>query len=586
MRHRFAILCIANYLLVATIFQAHGQEAPYAKWLSLLTARDNLQLEKFGQVLNDLKSIDAVTRCSVMDTLLSKGSIRNKRLQIRLLGLAGLIQIIKPDEYCAQLQTPDVHFLKALTLAYDLEDEILVFQLYKSLGSYYASIQDLGQAILYEMLAKELYEKHGRPEYFSIYQCLQILSLAQYHFREYRSCITNSKLLLLREKGYLNKTEKGHPANEMFAWNTLGLAYSKLNIPDSAFWAFDHAFKEAEAIKHPFWQGIITGNMGDVYYKLGQLDSAQTMLAFDYTGSIAASQFDNAANSLQWLARIDLAHHHPYDALRKVRTADSLLTITSHAEYQSNTWLTYVKVFSSLGQADSVSYYLDKFLPLHDSIEQAAADNRDANVRMRLERVEQIHAIKTLNKEKRNVALVRNLIIVIILFTAVIGFIILNRQKLQLKVKRQEAMEAKRKAEGEALRAKEQLNLFTQNLIEKTSLVETLQNQLLERELSEEQKNQITELSRHSILTDEDWDHFKTLFEKVYPAFFFQLKKAVPDLTTADQRMAALSKLQLSNKEAASLLGIAPNSVIKARQRLRQRLGLEPDSDLEQFFEG
>ena len=147
-------------------------------------------------------------------------------------------------------------------------------------------------------------------------------------------------------------------------------------------------------------------------------------------------------------------------------------------------------------------------------------------------------------------------------------------------------MEAKRQAEGEAIRAKEELNFFTQNLIEKTSLVETLQHQLLQREMTDEQKNQIAELSRHSILTDDDWDHFKTLFEKVYPAFFFQLKKDVPDLTTADQRMAALSKLQLSNKEAASLLGIAPNSVIKARQRLRQRLGLEPDSDLEQFFEG
>ena len=48
--------------------------------------------------------------------------------------------------------------------------------------------------------------------------------------------------------------------------------------------------------------------------------------------------------------------------------------------------------------------------------------------------------------------------------------------------------------------------------------------------------------------------------------------------------MAAMCKLQLSNKEAASLLGIAPNSVVKAKQRLRHRLGLEPESDLESYF--
>ncbi len=49
--------------------------------------------------------------------------------------------------------------------------------------------------------------------------------------------------------------------------------------------------------------------------------------------------------------------------------------------------------------------------------------------------------------------------------------------------------------------------------------------------------------------------------------------------------MAAMCKLQMSNKEAASLLGIASNSVIKAKQRLRHRLGLEPEADLELYFE-
>jgi hypothetical protein len=252
--------------------------------------------------------------------------------------------------------------------------------------------------------------------------------------------------------------------------------------------------------------------------------------------------------------------------------------------YMANTLFTYTKVFASLGKADSVSYYLDKFLTLHDSIEQEASDARAENVLMRLESQENIHTIKSLNREKKNVVLVRNFTITLILLCALIGFMILNRQKLKLKVRRQEALEAKRVAENEAFLAKEQLNHFTRNLIEKTTMLETLQTQLSVKEMSEEQSQQIAELSHHAILTEDDWENFKKLFEKVYPGFFYNLKQKAADLTAADQRMAALSKLYISNKEAATLLGIAPNSVIKGRQRLRHRLGLEPEADLELYF--
>nr|MDQ3016540.1 hypothetical protein [Bacteroidota bacterium] len=231
-----------------------------------------------------------------------------------------------------------------------------------------------------------------------------------------------------------------------------------------------------------------------------------------------------------------------------------------------------------------VEYYLDRYIILHDSIEAAVTNARVGNVRMQLREQENINTIKFLNKEKHKIALTRNFILIFIILFALLGFLILNRQKLRLKVRRHEALEAKRLAEQEAISAKEQLRLYTHNLFEKTSLVENLQAKLLEREMNEEQKNHITELSRHAILTDADWENFKTLFEKVYPAFFYQLRQRVPDLTTADQRMAAMSRLQMSNKESATLLGIAPNSVIKAKQRLRHRLGLEPEADLETHF--
>ena len=74
------------------------------------------------------------------------------------------------------------------------------------------------------------------------------------------------------------------------------------------------------------------------------------------------------------------------------------------------------------------------------------------------------------------------------------------------------------------------------------------------------------------------------LFEKTNPGFFTKLKTIVNDITLAEQRMAALTRLNLTTKQKAAVLGISPNSVIKAKQRLRDRFKFETDSQVEEFL--
>jgi DNA-binding CsgD family transcriptional regulator len=132
--------------------------------------------------------------------------------------------------------------------------------------------------------------------------------------------------------------------------------------------------------------------------------------------------------------------------------------------------------------------------------------------------------------------------------------------------------------------AKEQLNLFTQNLIEKSSLIENLQLQLQDKEYNKEQQQVIDELSHQSILTEDDWAKFKSLFEKIHPGFFIKLKQKSADITLAEQRTAALTRLEFPTRQIASLLGISVDSVHKARQRLRQRYNFRSESELEEFL--
>lgn len=92
----------------------------------------------------------------------------------------------------------------------------------------------------------------------------------------------------------------------------------------------------------------------------------------------------------------------------------------------------------------------------------------------------------------------------------------------------------------------------------------------------------INEISRQTILTEEEWENFKQLFEKVHPGFFIRLRERSRDTTLAEQRMAALTRLNLTTRQMASMLGISVDSVHKARQRLRQRLQFSAETTLEE----
>jgi DNA-binding CsgD family transcriptional regulator len=170
---------------------------------------------------------------------------------------------------------------------------------------------------------------------------------------------------------------------------------------------------------------------------------------------------------------------------------------------------------------------------------------------------------------------------VIVFLLGCIAYLWLSRiwQKRQ-----HEAIRAKQHAEAEMLKAREQLEEFRQRLLEKHAEIEQFQSAHEVKEESEEQLRRISELTQHLILKEEDWVQFKALFESVYPGFFTSLRNNIPDISQAEQRMAALSKLKLTAREAANLLGVSPNTVYTTRRRLRIRLGLEQDSDLDSFF--
>ncbi len=72
-------------------------------------------------------------------------------------------------------------------------------------------------------------------------------------------------------------------------------------------------------------------------------------------------------------------------------------------------------------------------------------------------------------------------------------------------------------------------------------------------------------------------DHLLLELEQVNRLFQTRMKTRCPHLTSYELRLCTYLKSNLSTKEIATLLNITPDSVKKAKHRLRKKLKISPD---------
>lgn len=71
---------------------------------------------------------------------------------------------------------------------------------------------------------------------------------------------------------------------------------------------------------------------------------------------------------------------------------------------------------------------------------------------------------------------------------------------------------------------------------------------------------------------DSEWAELERVFRNTFNLTPQSIKETHPELTKGDIRIYILSHLQFSVSDQATLLGISPSSVTKARQRLKAKL--------------
>ncbi len=135
---------------------------------------------------------------------------------------------------------------------------------------------------------------------------------------------------------------------------------------------------------------------------------------------------------------------------------------------------------------------------------------------------------------------------------------------------------------------KKELTSQTLHLVRKNTFIQELKSYLDKVKLAPEtfhsEFRRISVLLKKETAEDRDWEVFKSYFSQVHNDFDNKLRANANDVTEKEMRLASFIRMNLSTKEIASMFNVLPDSVLTSKYRLKKKLKLSKEEDLNKFL--
>jgi DNA-binding CsgD family transcriptional regulator len=89
---------------------------------------------------------------------------------------------------------------------------------------------------------------------------------------------------------------------------------------------------------------------------------------------------------------------------------------------------------------------------------------------------------------------------------------------------------------------------------------------------------------KHHKSVENNWLNYLKTFESINPNFFSKIEALGLPLTNSEKRLCAFISQDLTINQIATIINVNPNSVEKARYRLRKKLNLTAEQNLNEFI--
>ena len=382
--------------------------------------------------------------------------------------------------------------------------------------------------------------------------------------------IDSLKAELLLHNGDLKK--------QAFYLNRIAYHYRKISTDSTVFYALA-AKKLADKLNLPVEKAMVYNNLALADWINGNFETA---LQYNLKALKIREEYKDTTGMIQTYLNLgllygDMKNHkesfkYYQKALEYGQSSIHLLDLNKKKRYFEQAFKIYTTNTTDLDNS-----FIENLSDI--TIEKKALEKEKKNQQKLLFN----QSILLNEKEYRYARLIDFVIIsiIILLITAVFVY-------LRIKIRRRKLLLKEQKISKELELKNRELSSYTLNFVRKKELFEDLKDQI--ERLNKKHDNAYTELKNISDIIregenlDKDWEDFKIYFEQVHTDFFNSLKKSYPELTGGDLKLCALLKMNLNLKEAATVLGISPNSVKTARYRLRKKLDLEQEKNLTDFI--
>lgn len=463
-----------------------------------------------------------------------------------------------------QNKLPDAlkYFQNALVIARKMKSARYEGMLLSSISAVYSTNNDFDQALQYALQAKKVNEDGGIKYMVNLMINIGYLYIKQ---EKQKDALVYYNEALRQELAYGSEETKGELAN---IYLNLGGVY--IREGDFAK-SLENYYKAADMLKAMGYDSHYTYAMADIGESYVRIAGGLSKVPLHDSLQNKALMLDKAEKYL--------------------KIAEGYGKKLNLDDVNAEVALSFSSLYKMRGMYDKAYSYLDAYRILRDTLYNQEKEKDFARIEAQFYVRRQTDSLnyqnKLKDKEISQHKIVRNAAIVLVLLVGVISLQFINRQKLKHKQKTKMAeAEARRKEELAAL----QLADFTRSIQEKNVLLERFSAELEKYRTQQPDANEQAEkestlllLQEAVILNDDQWTDFQSLFNKVHTGYIARVKDKHPDLTAAELRSILLTKLGLTNKEMAAMLGVSLEAVRVNKHRLLKKIQLPEDTKLEDW---
>lgn len=377
--------------------------------------------------------------------------------------------------------------------------------------------------------------------------------------------------------------------------NDLGVMHNLLNLEDKALVYLNKSIKKSELAKVVSTKAASYTNIAESYINLKKYDLAMENLNKSISISKSINNLRRIALSENKLAEVYLLLNAPSKAIKHATNALNYSKKNNDISIKRVAFRNLSKAYEKQGKASLALDIFKEYNTLTDSIINKEKVNTIEELRaiFDLEKKEaeitlQNQQIKTLNQEVEISNLRKGLYAGgMFTFLAVSGLLYFGfKQRIKKNKIEREKQEAIYKQEIEF--KKKELASQTLHLVQKSTFIQELKENLEKIKQSPElfkvEFRRLVMLLKKESAEDKDWEVFKSYFSEVHNNFDNKIKEIANDISEKEIRLASFLRMNLSTKEIASMLNVLPDSVLKSKYRLKKKLNLDKETDLNTFL--